>query len=170
MTQSSIKNFLMILTAALVISACGSGQGTSSEGKKAEIAGSGASKSTGELVKIVVNSNDELSYNVEEIKVPAGSTVELTLNHVGSFPKESMGHNLVILSHGVDLKDYAQRAMSAADNEYVLEGEETIAATKVIGGGESTTITFAAPAAGTYQFVCTFPGHYFNMQGDFIVE
>ena len=29
----------------------------------------------------------------------------------------------------------------------------------VIPGGESATFTFTAPAAGTYQYVCTVPGH-----------
>jgi hypothetical protein len=37
--------------------------------------------------------------------------------------------------------------------------------------GKILTISpFTAPAAGTYQFVCTFPGHNFTMFGDFIVN
>jgi azurin len=40
----------------------------------------------------------------------------------------------------------------------------------MIGGGESDTITFDAPEAGTYVFLCTFPGHYQVMRGEFIVE
>ncbi|MQG65022.1 MAG: azurin, partial [SAR202 cluster bacterium] len=36
--------------------------------------------------------------------------------------------------------------------------------------GASGEVTFTAPASGTYQFVCTFPGHNFTMFGDFIVN
>ncbi len=163
----SLTKYGTFFIAVFFLVACGGGEGTSSGSGEAKTE---APKATGALVKVVVNSDDQMRFDTDEIKVPAGSRVELTLNHTGSFPKESMGHNLVILSSGVDLNDYAQRAMSASDNNYVIEGDEIVAGTDVIGGGESTTITFDAPAAGTYQFVCTFPGHFFNMQGNFIVE
>lgn len=162
------KPFIILLTSMLLV-ACGGGN-SAGTADNSESTSEEAPKASGELVKVVVNSDDQMSYDTDEIKVPAGSRVELTLNHTGSFPKESMGHNLVILAAGVDLNDYAQRAMGASDNEYVIDGKETVASTIVIGGGETTTITFDAPAAGTYQFVCTFPGHFFNMQGIFIVE
>ncbi|MGD1893724.1 MAG: plastocyanin/azurin family copper-binding protein [Cyclobacteriaceae bacterium] len=42
--------------------------------------------------------------------------------------------------------------------------------TKFIGGGESDTITFEAPSPGTYDYICSFPGHYALMQGKLIVE
>ena len=45
-----------------------------------------------------------------------------------------------------------------------------IAATKLLGGGETDTVIFDAPAAGTYEFLCSFPGHYAIMKGKFIVE
>ncbi|MDW3191568.1 MAG: azurin [Cytophagales bacterium] len=162
------KYFAVILV-MVFLAACGGGGESSGSGEN-ETAAKTETKATGELVKVVVNSDDQMKFDTDEIKVPAGSKVELTLNHTGSFPKESMGHNLVILSQGVDLNDYAQRAMSESASNYVIEGDEIIAATIIIGGGESTTITFDAPAAGTYQFVCTFPGHFFAMQGNFIVE
>ena len=54
--------------------------------------------------------------------------------------------------------------MTPKDTEYIPEGDETYAYTKMIGG-ESDTITFDAPEAGTYVFLCTFPGHYQVMRG-----
>ena len=44
------------------------------------------------------------------------------------------------------------------------------AATKLLKPGESDTITFTAPPAGTYPFICTYPGHYPKMQGKLIAE
>ncbi len=87
-------------------------------------------------------------------------------------PKEAMGHNITILKQGVDLEEYAMAASKAKDNEYQVKGREgdVIAHTKLLGPGESETITFNAPEAGTYKFICTFPAHYGLMQGDFIVK
>ena len=45
-----------------------------------------------------------------------------------------------------------------------------IAYTKLIGGGESVTISFQAPSQGIYNFICTFPAHYQLMRGQLIVK
>ena len=45
-----------------------------------------------------------------------------------------------------------------------------VAHTKLLGGGESDEITFTAPAAGEYPFICTFPGHFAIMQGVMTVK
>ena len=54
--------------------------------------------------------------------------------------------------------------------EYIPEGDEIIAYTKLLGGGDSDTITFEAPKKGIYTFICTFPGHWQLMKGKFIVK
>ena len=68
--------------------------------------------------------------------------------------------------------NFAQEAMKAKDNDYIPSGltGEIIAYTKMLGGGESDTIIFNAPPIGTYNFLCSFPGHYAIMNGKFIVE
>ena len=118
---------------------------------------------------IVINSNDQMKFDTAEIKVKAGEKVKLTLNHTGQLPKNAMGHNFVLLKKGIDVADFAMKAMDAKDNEYI-PSKGVIAHTKLIGGGESTTIEFTAPAKGTYDFICSFPGHYAMMKGKFIVE
>ena len=45
-----------------------------------------------------------------------------------------------------------------------------IAYTDLVGGGQTTSVEFNAPDAGTYDFLCSFPGHYAIMKGKFIVE
>jgi azurin len=42
-----------------------------------------------------------------------------------------------------------------------------IAHTPMAKPGETTEVTFTAPAAGTYPFICTVPGHYMLMKGVF---
>lgn len=104
------------------------------------------------------------------LKAKAGEEVNLLLNHTGQIGKEFMGHNFVLLKNGVDVDDFAQAAMLAKESEYIPAGDDTIAYTSMIGGGESDQISFTVDEPGTYVFLCTFPGHYQIMRGEFIVE
>ena len=45
-----------------------------------------------------------------------------------------------------------------------------IAKTKVLGGGESDSVTFSIKEAGEYQYLCSFPGHFALMQGKITVK
>ncbi len=122
-------------------------------------------------VVVELAGNDQMRYDKEEIRVEEGQRVKLVFTHTGKLPKESMGHNFVLLEKFVGIPLFAAKAMKAKDNDYIPEdGEDIIAHTKMIGGGESTSIIFDAPEKGTYDFICTFPGHYSLMQGKFIVE
>ena len=84
--------------------------------------------------------------------------------------KKVMGHNWV-LSQSSDMQSVVQQGMSAGlDNNYVPDSDKVIAATDVIGGGESTSVTFSTEgmsADGDYMFYCTFPGHSAIMKGQF---
>ncbi len=124
-----------------------------------------------EKVEITIESNDRMQFNMDEIKVEAGQTVILTLKHVGKLPKTAMGHNWVLLTQGTDIQKFGAAAAKAAGNEYIPEDtENVIVNTDLIGGGQETTIEFTAPEKGTYDFICSFPGHYAMMKGKFIVE
>jgi len=122
-------------------------------------------------VEITIESNDRMQFNMDEIKVEAGQTVVLTLVHTGKLPKTAMGHNWVLLTQGTDINKFGAAAAKFADNSYIPEEtDQVIANTDIIGGGQETTIEFTAPEAGTYDFICSFPGHYAMMKGKFIVE
>ena len=131
-----------------------------------------AKPAAGKVVKIALIGSDQMQFNLTEIKVPKGSTVELTLTHGGKLPVTAMGHNFVLLKKGVDITTFATKAMSAGASGYVHpdQKDQIVARTELVGGGASTTITFTAPEAGTYDYICTFPGHYALMKGKFIVE
>ena len=118
-----------------------------------------------------IESNDQMQYTTNELKAPAG-TIKLTLHHAGKMEKTVMGHNLVILKQGTDPADFAQKAADAKDTDYIPASEKAnvIAHTKIIGGGESDTIEFTIEEKGTYDFICSFPGHVAIMKGKLIVE
>lgn len=123
------------------------------------------------IANIIITSNDEMKFDVNKIKVKPGQKIKLTLKHTGQLDKRIMGHNVVVLKNGVKLPDFAAQAAASADNDYIPKGTtDVIAYTKMIGGGETTEIEFTAPEAGTYDFICSFPGHYALMRGKFIVQ
>ena len=99
---------------------------------------------------VILNSNDQMKFDKKIIRVNSNQKVTLTLNHNGRFPAISMGHNFVLIKKDVDVNEYALRAAGARNSEYIPEGDNEIAYTKMLGGGESDTITFDAPEPGKY--------------------
>ncbi|MEM1270070.1 MAG: hypothetical protein AAGI08_08480, partial [Bacteroidota bacterium] len=79
-------------------------------------AGCGGGPSTQE---VVIEGNDQMRYNIGIINVKAGTDVTLTLNNVGSLPKESFGHNVVILQPGTDPVEFANAGMENVANDYI---------------------------------------------------
>ncbi|RRN77247.1 azurin [Pseudoxanthomonas sp. SGD-10] len=122
--------------------------------------------------EIVLEGNDQMKFNIEEFRVKAGEQVTLTLKHTGTMAKDVMGHNVVILTPGTDLATFATDAIKAKATDYIPEGYENaiVAHTALIGGGESDTITFTFSEAGTYEFLCSFPGHSSIMKGIIVAE
>ena len=121
-------------------------------------------------IKIILNSDDLMRFDKNMLLVQSGQKITLTLNHIGKMDKLIMGHNFVLLKKDVDVAAFAEKAVLAKNNEYIPEGDEIIVYTKLLGGGESDTITFDAPEKGYYTFLCTFPGHWGLMKGKLVVK
>ena len=120
---------------------------------------------------ILITSDDYMKFDTRKITVKSGKIVKLTLKHIGQLDVQLMGHNFVLLKKKVNLIEFANKAATARDNQYIPVGsDEVIVYTDMIGGGQETTIEFLPPEPGVYDFVCSFPGHYAMMKGKFIVE
>ncbi len=121
-----------------------------------------------------VEANDLMQFNQKTLEVPPSCTdVELTLSHVGKQPAQVMGHNWV-LARAADLTGVAIAGQNAGrGHNYQAPGDKRIlAATQIIGGGESTKVRFEAAAlrsGETYAFFCTTPGHSAIMRGNLIL-
>lgn len=124
--------------------------------------------------EIVIEASDQMKFNVLDFQVAPGETVKLTLKNVGTMPKFSMGHNLVVLQRGVSVEKFAEAAASSPTTEYVPASysSKVIAHTKLLGGGETDSVVFTAPKIRSpYPFVCTFPGHLqAGMRGTMTVQ
>lgn len=144
--------------------------GCSNNSKNEKKEGSENQIKTPKEISIELLSSDNMLFDKKFIYVNSRQKITLTLSHTGKMDKKIMGHNFVLLKKGVDVTEYANRAMRARDNEYIADGDDAIAYTKLIGGGESDTIVFDAPVKGSYTYICSFPGHYGVMKGILIVK
>ena len=122
--------------------------------------------------QLEIKGNDQMQYDKQVLTVPAScQEVTLTLHHVGKLPREAMGHNWVLVN-AADLEAVVNGGMGAGlANDYVAAGDKRVLAhTKVIGGGQTTSVTFPTSVlkpGGDYRYLCTYPGHNALMRGTF---
>ena len=122
-----------------------------------------------------VEVGDYLKFSAAEMAVEKScGSITVNLKHSGKLPANIMGHNWV-LSTDADVQAIATEGMSAGlVSNYVPAGDaRVLAVSKVIGGGESTSVTFSTTGLSTgsaYTFFCSFPGHSYSMRGTLIVN
>ena len=117
-----------------------------------------------------IDSTDQMTYSLNAIEV-SKSCQQFTVNlkHVGQLPKNVMGHNWVLTTQA-DMTPVANEGAAAGlDSDYLKANDARILAhTKLVGGGESASVTFDVAqlqADGQYMFFCSFPGHAALMKG-----
>ena len=81
--------FLTLAWAALLLTGCGD---------KGAVPGTAG---PGTVSVITIEGNDRMRFSPDRFAVKAGETIQLTLKNAGTMPKETMGHNLVIIEAGV---------------------------------------------------------------------
>jgi len=166
------KVLLLTIFSIVTLSSCGSEKKQDTQNKvKFKTETKTTNSSDDGVANIVITGDDYMKFNTNEIRAKAGQKVKLTLRHIGTQDVRVMGHNVVILKEGVNATVFASKAAKARENDYIpVDSKEVIAHTKMIGGKQTTSVEFIAPAAGTYDFICSFPAHFAMMKGKFIVE
>jgi len=110
-----------------------------------------------------------LKYDQTELTVKAGSKIKLVFNN-----NDDMLHNLIITQEGGanTVGEMAlQMGLGAEARAYVPVSDLVLYHTLLLEPNQSDEIYFVAPEKpGTYEYVCTFPGHYLSMRGKLIVE
>ncbi|KLD72074.1 azurin [Xanthomonas pisi] len=119
---------------------------------------------------VTITGNDQMKFDQSAITIaPDCTEVDVTLKHAGKMAATVMGHNWV-LTKSADFQAVANAGMRStiADSYLPKADARVIAHTKVVGGGESTTVSFATSKlakGGAYTFFCSFPGHWAMMKG-----
>jgi azurin len=167
-----MKKIIITSLALALIYACGD----SNSNKTAETSTTNeatinaeAPKTVEFTINAVGNTMADMSFDTKEIKVKAGSTVKVNLTNQGT--DASMLHNIVFVKQGAE-KEVATEGINLKDQNYFNpQNVNVIAGSAVAAPGATVTVEFTAPSeAGTYAYICTYPGHWMKMQGVFIVE
>ena len=87
-----------------------------------------------------------------------------------------MPHNIVIFRRGT-IAEYEKELFGSLNEPnaqllgFVPDSPNVLVASRLLNAGESTVVTFDAPAdPGEYPFVCSFPGHWATMRGVLRIE
>lgn len=124
---------------------------------------------------ITVGGNDAMQFDTKEIVLKKScAEVTITLKHTGKLPKSAMGHNIVI-SEEANMNAIVEAGIKAGLAKEYLPSDKSkvLAYTKIIGGGESTSVKVkTASLAGKKKlmFYCTFPGHFALMKGTVVLK
>ena len=117
---------------------------------------------------------DNMKFDVTTITAARGERLRIRLKSIGTMPKNVMAHNLVVLHRGVDVKAFNNAALKEKANDYIppYRKDDVFAATGLAVPGETVEVTFTVPStAGTYEFICSFPGHFtLGMRGTLVVK
>jgi len=135
----------------------------------------GAAPAAGQGRLIEIGATDLMKFTVTTITAKPGEMLHVRLKGTGTQPKAAMAHNFVLLNSGVDAMAFSMDAMSASTSGYIppAKAAQVIAHTpKMIGPGETSDVTFAAPTKpGAYTYICSFPAHFMaGMKGTLTVK
>lgn len=128
---------------------------------------------SGEAVTIG-SDGDLLAFDQTEVTVPNG-LVTLTFQNNAT----AVQHNWVLVDGGDDVaatvNDAAQAQVrvtrNAAGAVPPADTQGLLVATQMLDAGGNVTFTFETPGPGSYEFICTFPGHYLaGMKGNLVVN
>jgi azurin len=132
-----------------------------------------AGKSAAGARTVEITGGDDMKFSVTEIKAKPGETIRIQLKNTGTLPKMAMAHNVVVVKPTTKVVEFNTAGAGARDTDFIAPAmkSEVLAATTLAGPGETVETTFKVPAAGSYPFMCTFPGHFTaGMKGTIVAK
>lgn len=167
-----MKKLLLIPVAAMAMmfTACGGETKTAEETTAPEetVEAAPVEHPTEFTIRAQGNTMPEMKFDTESITINQGKEITITLINEGD--NETMMHNIAIVYNGY-AEEVATRGMMNKENGYVAPDDAAvIAASPMSGPGETVSVKFSIEKKGTYQFVCTYPGHWSKMLGTISVE
>jgi azurin len=123
---------------------------------------------------ITITGSENMKYDTPTITAKPGETLHVVLKAAGAMPKIAMAHDFVLLRQGTDAMAFVNTTAQAKPGDPLPPALKTkvIVATGFAAAGETVEATFKAPAvAGSYTYLCTFPGHFQSgMKGTLVVK
>jgi azurin len=159
-------NSKLILTFAILLVLSSGCTKKSEEGDVAGIAA--ANKTEAGAMETTINLGsvgETMAYDKTDLTVPAGK--DITLNFKNN--STTLQHNWVLTQPGKD-NDIGLAGIKAGMKKGFITDDPALAPsilahTKLVEPGSADSITFKAPPAGDYPFICTNAGHHTVMKG-----
>lgn len=164
MMNLRMLSLAVLLGVSLLLAACGGNTGGNTGGT----GGSGGGGTSGTTIDIA-SEGENLAFDKPTLTLTSGQQVTLNFRNTSA----SQQHNWILVNGGADVaSSIATEGLTAGAEANFLPSDQSqvIAATPLANGGETTSVTFTAPAPGTYLYICTVPGHYPLMQGTLTVN
>ena len=165
-----MKKILGLLSIALMVS-CGSSdspQDTNSSSNDNTNVNQNTNIVNEFTIKAVGNTMQEMAFDIKALEVKAGSTVKITLVNEGI--DASMIHNIVFVQMGTRQEVAMACVAAGPDKQFVAANPNIIAASGLANPQDTIQLEFIAPAKGSYEYLCTYPGHSDMMKGWLYVE
>jgi azurin len=105
-----------------------------------------------------------MTFDKTALTVPAGAEVHLVMTNHSNMT--TLPHNWVLVKTGTEASVAAAGLKRGETAGYIdVLNHDMLAHTPLAKQGETSEVTFVAPEAGTYPYICTVPGHYMLMKG-----
>jgi azurin len=181
-----IRFSLVSLFAAVLVAGCGKNDAgsasTTASTTPASAPAAAPAKAAGPHT-FELTASDQMKFTYEgkesgpatplRLEAKAGEDIKIVLTNAGTLPKETMGHNFVLLKPGSDVNAFSAAAMSAKDKDYVPDSlkDQVVGHTQLLGPRKSDEVNLKGLAAGEYPFLCSFPAHAaVGMKGVLVVQ
>jgi azurin len=129
---------------------------------KTSTAAAPAVPQAGVLELHLVASGITMKFDLVKLQAKAGQSVHFVLENK---PPGALPHNWALVRPGTEAAVALAGLKKGAAEGYLDPGSDVLASVAMTPPGKSSEVTFTAPAAGTYPYICTFPGHYMMMKG-----
>ena len=164
----------LLCVLSLLVALVPGSQATAPKTPAAKPAAAPAAAAKGGARTVELTGGDDMKYNTTTITAKPGEMIHVVLKNTGTIPKIAMAHNFVLLALTADAAEFTKAAMAAQATDYIPADQKAkiLASTKLAGPTETVEVSFKAPAkAGSYPYLCSFPGHYAaGMKGTLVVK
>lgn len=160
--------FSLFVVLSLALVACGGGQSAqmpAAPKPKPAASGGGSEGGSGAVTLEIGIKGEELAFDKDTLETTVAEGEEVVLEFTNT--SQTQEHNWILLNHN-DMDqagEFNDVAAQAVDTGYYPEDDAelmdmVIAHSQTLQPGENETVTFDAPAAGDYLYICTVPGHF----------
>lgn len=111
---------------------------------------------------------EQMQFDKKDLSVPSSSKVTITFKN--NAKGAAMTHNFVLVQSGTVESVGIAAASVSVEKGYIPSHYAIIANSPLAKPGETVTFSFMAPPSGSYEFLCTTPGHFAVMRGTFTVQ